>query len=180
LRGKGTSTIDSQQEDSINRLSCRGHSHESTAAFGQEGNDRNDPTGVWLLNIAFDGSGNTTAPPTASGPNTLASFNSVVTVNADGTYAYSSVLQYTPIALTPGRGLWERAGGRKFLVSCYGMVLGSLSAPQYLGYYNDHTQVTLNKKGDQLTMTSVLDVYDPAGNLTQTITASGSGRRANQ
>jgi hypothetical protein len=60
------------------------------------------------------------------------------------------------------------------------MVLGNLSAPQYLGYYNDHTKVTLNKKGDELTTTFVVNVYDPTGNLIQTFTGCGSGRRANQ
>jgi hypothetical protein len=38
-------------------------------------------------------------------------------------------------------------------------VLGNLAAPQLLGTYSDHTSITLDKKGDQLTATFVVNVY---------------------
>ena len=169
--------------------------------LGKTAKKRNDLTGTWLVNIEFnfgaDAAGSASGSkfrrmartiPQASQPATLAQapvdaptqapFNTLITFHSEGTFAENSQLDYAPPPGAPGRGAWERIGEGEFSATLYGILLNSFDNPELAGTYRERIRLKTNEAGDQFTGTTLVEVYDSAGNLILSFDGMCQGQRA--
>jgi hypothetical protein len=151
--------------------------------------NRPDLTGTWLLDIECDCG----AAAKANMPminkvmgsnkaltelNTQEPFNAVSTFNSDGTFSENTFADYLAPQGTPARGVWERINDRQFAVTFYGVLVGSVTDPEFQGTYKVRWKVTINSRGEHLSGPYVADIYAPDGSAVFSFGGTAEGRRA--
>src|SRR5205085_11577328 len=79
---------------------------------------------------------------------------------------------------TPGQGLWALTGNGEFALTFYGVLIGSVTDPQFQGTYKVRSKLTTNEAGDQFSGPFKIDVFDPSGNFLFSLDGTVQGRRA--
>lgn len=79
---------------------------------------------------------------------------------------------------TPGRGEWTKTADREFALTFYGVVFVSFGDPTVIGTYKVRSKITLDQSGMTFNAPALIDIFDPAGNLSVSIPATAQGRRA--
>ncbi len=141
---------------------------------------RADISGTWLVNLNLGGASatSTQAAPQPATARTQAPFIAVEVFHADGTFTETSLTDFLPPQGPPGQGLWERVGQREFALTIYGVTVGDLTNPQFLGTYKVRSRLTLNRAGNEFSGPFTIEIYDPSGNLVSTFEGTAQGRRA--
>jgi hypothetical protein len=109
---------------------------------------------------------------------TLAPFDGTETFHDDGTFAENSITDYLAPVGTPGRGEWTKTADREFALTFYGVLFVSFDNPTVIGTYKLRSKITLDQSGMTFNAPALIDIFDPAGNLTVSIPAAAQGRRA--
>jgi hypothetical protein len=155
---------------------------------GATGKKRNDLTGTWLVNLQIDESKTIIKegisgkafqlPQGVSGTNSLAPFSAVETFHTDGTFIENSFADYIAPQATPGQGLWALTGNGEFALTFYGVLIGSVTDPQFQGTYKVRSKLTTNEAGDQFSGPFKIDIFDPSGNFLASLDGTVQARRA--
>lgn len=143
----------------------------------------NDITGTWLFTITVDDAAAANLPAAArhfvrESATTLAPFDGTETFHDDGTFAENSITDYLAPVGTPGRGEWTKTADHEFALTFYGVIFVSFSDPTVLGTYKVRSKITLDQSGMTFNAPALIDIFDPAGNLSVSIPATAQGRRA--
>jgi len=69
--------------------------------------------------------------------------------------------------LTPAHGAWEQVGRRQFAFTSFG-VLYDIQTGAYQGSGKIRALVTIDRRGNLMTGTATVDIFDPDGNLIAT------------
>jgi hypothetical protein len=149
---------------------------------------RNDLTGMWLVNVQVIEPGGRVKgelfskafqlPQASAGTNSLAPFVATETFHSDGTFIENSLADYIAPQATPGQGLWALTGNGEFTLTFYGVLIGSVSDPQFQGTYKVRSKLTTNEVGDQFSGPFKIDIFDANGNLLFSLDGNAQGRRA--
>jgi hypothetical protein len=143
----------------------------------------NDIAGTWLFTISVDEAAAASLPASArrfvrESATTLTLFDGVETYHDDGTFAENSITDYLAPVGTPGRGEWTKTADHEFALTFYGVTFVSFSDPTVIGTYRVRSKITLDQSGMTFNAPALIDIFDPAGNLSISIPATAQGRRA--
>ena len=143
----------------------------------------NDITGTWLVTIAVSDAATANLPAAArhfvrESATTLVPFDGTETFHDDGTFAENTLTDYLAPVGTPGRGEWTKTADREFALTFYGVLFVSFSDPTVIGTYKLRSKITLDQSGLTFNATALIDIFDPAGNLSVSIPTTAQGRRA--
>jgi hypothetical protein len=142
---------------------------------------KGDITGTWLVNLNVNGGAAAAFSQTTeslSSAAVQAPFIALETFHSDGTFIETSLIDYIAPQGPPGQGVWEKTGSREFALTIYGVIIGTVTNPQFEGTYKVRSRLTLNNTGEEFSGPFKIEIFDPAGNSITTLDGTAQGRRA--
>jgi hypothetical protein len=112
--------------------------------------------GTWIVHVSVDP--NTVPPGT---PSSVLNFTQLDTFGAGGGFVESN--NGPGAGQPPGQGNWVRTGRHQFATTQ--LRLGFDAAHNFTGFNKIRSTLTLNKKGDEFTESSQVDITLPNGTL---------------